>query len=111
MLKDAGIYGAIAISKGTDPALGMPSPGPIDKYIAVVKTKAKAGFTLLARFDKPLVLPTTNHPKTGNTTAVTQKANRATKVAFPAIFPKRGGKIKFPAPKNRPNNIILTCKN
>ena len=101
----------MAISKGTDPALGIPSPGPIDRYIAVVKTRANTGPTLLARLDRPLVFPTTMAHNTGNTTAVTLKANREINVAFPAILPNKGGKIKLPAPKNRPKSIMLTCTN
>ena len=89
----------------------MPSPGPIDRYIAVVNTTENIGPTLFARLDKPLVFPTTIAPKTGNKTAVTQKAIREIKVAEPALLPKSGGKIRFPAPKNKPNNIMLSCRN
>ncbi|KWZ98926.1 hypothetical protein HMPREF3224_00454 [Anaerococcus hydrogenalis] len=111
ILNSSGMYGAIAISKGTDPALSMPSPGPIDKYIAVVKTTENKGETLFDKFVNPSVFPTTIAPITGNIIAVTQNANKEIKVKDPAWFPKSGGKIKFPAPKNKPNSITLTCKN
>ena len=101
----------MAISKGTDPALGIPSPGPIDKYIAVVNTTENKGETLFERLVKPSVFPTTIAPITGNKTAVTQNANKEINVKVPAWLPKSGGKIKFPAPKNKPNSITLTCKN
>ena len=55
----------------------------------------------------PSNLATTMTPSTGNTTAVNKKPAIAVNVCSPAFYPKNGGKIKFPAPKNSENNIKL----
>ena len=51
---------------------------------------------------------TTTTPSTGSTTAVARKPSMATGVWLPAFCPRKGGKIRFPAPKNRENSIKLT---
>lgn len=48
--------------------------------------------------------------RTGNATAVIRKVAIANGVLSPAFCPKNGGKIRFPAPKKRENNIKLTSK-
>ena len=40
--------------------------------------------------------------------AVTAKPTMAVQVFVPAIAPKKGGKIRFPAPKNMENNVSPT---
>ena len=67
-----------------DPALGIPRPGPIERYIAVVKTRANFSPTLEDKFLSPSVLPTAIAPRTGKIIAVTEKAKREIKVLFPA---------------------------
>ena len=44
----------------------------------------------------------------GSTTAVARKPSMAGRVWLPAFCPRKGGKIRFPAPKNRENSIKLT---
>ena len=107
-LKDSGKYGIKAISNGSVAALGIPSPDPIDKYINIGKINANIGNTFFAKFVNPFVFATTNVPKIGNTTAVMQKSNKLIATFPPDNFPNIGGNIKFPAPKNIPNNIKLT---
>ena len=51
---------------------------------------------------------TTTTPSTGSTTAVMRKPAMAAGAAEPAFCPRKGGKIRFPAPKNRENSIKLT---
>lgn len=73
-----------------------------------MKNVAKTGFTLLANACNPPDFATAITPSTGNPTAVTKNPKIVIQVAFPAACPKKGGKIKFPAPKNSENNIKLT---
>ena len=47
-------------------------------------------------------------PSTGNPTAVIKNPNIVIQVAFPADCPRKGGNIKFPAPKNNEKSIKLT---
>ena len=51
---------------------------------------------------------TTTTPSTGSTTAVARKPSMAGRVWLPAFCPRKGGKMRFPAPKNRENSIKLT---
>lgn len=108
---DDGRYGAMAISNGTLAARGIPSPGPIETYIRIVKINENMGLTLLARVCKPLNLATAITPSTGNTTAVMQNPNMARGMLVVTFCPKNGGNIRFPAPKNNENSIKLTRMN
>ena len=80
----SGKYGATAISKGRLPALGIPSPGPIDKYINTVNILANTGFTLFAKLVNPPDFATAITPSTGNPTAVIKNALIAIQVFSPA---------------------------
>ena len=90
----------MAISKGTEAALGIPRPGPIERYINSVITTANLLPTLAPSLSSPSNFATTIMPSTGSITAVIRKPHMAINVDDPALCPKNGGKIKFPAPKN-----------
>ena len=102
-----GRYGATAISKGTDAARGMPRPGPIERYISIVKIIANFGPTRPARLSSPFDLATTITPSTGSTTAVIRNPNTAAGIRDAEFCPRNGGKIRLPAPKNNENSIKL----
>lgn len=104
----SGRYGATAISNGTDAARGIPSPGPIERYIKTAKTMAKCFPTYLPSLSSPSNFATTATPSTGRITAVIRNPVIAKAVLFPAFCPRNGGKIKFPAPKNNEKSIKLT---
>ena len=63
--------------------------------------------TLAHSLSSPSNLATTMIPSTGSITAVMIKPSMAVIVTLPALCPKNGGKIKFPAPKNSENNMKL----
>ena len=95
------------MSKGTEPALGIPNPGPIDKYINNVNTNANILPTFPAKLLNPPNLPTTITPKTGKTTAVINNPINAHTALLPDCCPNNGGNIKLPAPKNNENKVKL----
>ena len=63
--------------------------------------------TLAPSLSSPSNLATTIMPSTGSITAVMIKPSMAVIVTLPALCPKNGGKIKFPAPKNSENSMKL----
>ena len=59
-------------------------------------------------FERPPDLATAITPNTGKPTAVIRKAPKAIQTLSPADWPKKGGKIKLPAPKNNEKSISPT---
>lgn len=55
-INPSGKKGATAISKGKLPALGIPRPGPMERYIRTVNTIAKIGCTFLIIHEAHLIL-------------------------------------------------------
>ena len=72
-----------------------------------MNTTAKRASTLRASLSRPSNFATTMTPRTGRITAVIRKAAMAKGIFSPAFCPRNGGKIRFPAPKNRENSIKL----
>ena len=72
-----------------------------------MNTIAKRASTLRASLSRPSNFATTMTPRTGRITAVIRKAAMAKGIFSPAFCPRNGGKIRFPAPKNRENSIKL----
>ena len=61
-----------------------------------------------ARTSSPLKRDTTAIPSTGKPTAVIKKPISAGRLCVPAFCPRKGGKIRLPAPKNIENNVRLS---
>lgn len=57
---------------------------------------------------RPPDLATATTPRTGNPMAVTAKPAMAIQIFVPADAPKKGGKIRFPAPKNMEKSVRPT---
>ena len=109
--KPSGRLGAIPISKGTVPALGIPIRGPIERYMIIVNNVANQGLTFFPILINPFDFATAMTPNTGKTTAVMLKNSIEEYILVPDILPTIGGKIKLPAPKKSENNIKPTIQN
>ena len=83
----------------------MASPGPMDRYTRMMNTAANFFPTRPASCSKPPALATATTPSTGNPMAVMANPTMAIQVSVPACAPINGGKIRFPAPKNRQNKV------
>ena len=86
----------------------MASPGPIDRYTSSVNTAAKTGCTRPAKRRRPSAFATAITPSTGKPIALRIKPAMAGQVFVPACAPRKGGKIRLPAPKNMENNVNPT---
>ncbi len=87
---------------------GIAKNGPIVKYSTTENTRPNSGCTRFPKSRKPLLpdKPIARIPMNGKPIAVTRKPIKAHQNCVPAICPSSIGKIKFPAPKNIPNNIV-----
>ena len=98
--------GGTAIENDVLAVLGIARQGPIAKYKSSMYTLENRGCTLEARASNPSDFVTAITPNTGRHTALKAKPKNAGTMLLPAILPRNGGKIKFPAPKNIENNVI-----
>ena len=82
----------------------MAKRGPIVRYSRHVNATAKRRETgaVISRTERAPVTAEATMPRTGSPTAVTRKPSVAGVTAVPASRPRPAGKIRLPAPKNRP---------
>ena len=67
-------------------------------------------FTRLARLSRPPDFATAATPRIGRHTALKINPAMAIQTEVPALKPRNGGKIRFPAPKNIENKVMPTNK-
>ena len=87
---------------------GIAKKGPIVRYSAQVKNMAYGRPTLLLRSKRPLLrlMPSAATPRSGRPTPVMSRPQMAGKSCAPASCPIRTGKMRLPAPKNKPNSML-----
>ena len=87
---------------------GIAKKGPMVRYSAQVKNMAYGRPTLLLKSKRPLLrlMPSAATPRSGRPTPVMSKPQMAGKSCAPASCPIRTGKIRLPAPKNKPNSML-----
>ena len=85
--------------------LGIARQGPIARYRIIIYTKENPGCTLDARCSSPPDFVTAITPRIGSPTALTANPRNALQVCVPAWAPRKGGNIRFPAPKNMENRV------
>ena len=102
--------GVTAISNEVEAVLGMARQGPMERYTISVKIKENLSPALCESVLMPPERATAATPKTGKPIALTAKPIKASTVLVPACAPKRGGNIRFPAPKNIENKVMPTNK-
>ena len=106
-----GRNGAIPTVNETVAVLGVPNKGPIVAWINTINTTANPapkGF----QCHKPIkawVIATANTDNKGSNTPVI-KIQQAVPQLAPASWPKCNGKIRLPAPKNKPNSKEATTR-
>ena len=103
---------AITTSPLVAPVLGIAPRGPITKITSKVTINPNLlPATFVNSLTLPLFLDIAITAHDARPTPVNKKPILATSQQLPNVFPRYGGKIKFPAPKNRENSakpIIIT---
>ena len=98
--------------KETVAVRGVPNKGPIVAWIKTMKTRAKTtpSGRPMSKTPSARVMAIAMTDKSGNKTPVTKNPAAAPTQWLPANWPRCSGKIRFPAPKKRPNNSEATTK-
>lgn len=100
--------GLIPISYETVPARGIAKNGPIARYKMTENPIPNAGWTrdAIACRSRSPEYAKARIASNGRPTPVTRKPALATQTCSPASCPSIGGKMRFPAPKNKAKSIM-----
>ena len=100
--------GSMPTVKDVEAQRGMAKKGPMVRYRAQVKKMLYRGLTRPAISCRPLLrlMPCAATPRRGIPTPVISRPTMAGHTLRPAWLPRKMGKIRFPAPKNRPNSMV-----
>ncbi|CEN34530.1 hypothetical protein CCYN49044_10074 [Capnocytophaga cynodegmi] len=113
-LLSSGKEGRIPTSKVVAPVRGIATKGPIHKIIRTARMSISFGCTFFPKSVNEVPdFVTTRIPKKGAMIADIKKPTNASTQFLPVLNPIRGGKIRFPAPKNiankaKPTVVIVT---
>ena len=101
--------GCTPTENGTVAQRGTAKNGPMVRYSAQVKNTPYRQPTRLLSSARPpqRLMPNATTPNSGRPTPVTNRPITAGQRWLPACCPIETGKIRFPAPKNRPNSILV----